>query len=123
MPTVMQRRKFESSLIFWARERENIRKKKAAGLPPPWTENPILQTYRFCNVRRRDDRVSQWLIGNVLNFCEDFDDKMVFIKWSALCRWVNWPPTLGAILTEGNADLVTYNKINLKGIGDFIDQR
>jgi 5-hmdU DNA kinase, helical domain len=124
---MVERRKFQSPLIYWAIERERIRKNKESMLPPPWTEDPILQKYRFCNVRRQDDRVSQWLIGNVLNFAADFDDHMVFLKWVALCRWVNWPPTLGEILVHPGKDkfkdMVTYDHIKLKAIGAFIDKR
>src|SRR5438132_11164608 len=31
----------------------------------PWTADPILQAYRFTNVFRATDRVSQYLIGQV----------------------------------------------------------
>jgi hypothetical protein len=51
-------------LLYWVREREAVRLKKAAGQPPPWTDDDILRTYRFCNVRRMDDRVSRWLLDN-----------------------------------------------------------
>ena len=34
-------------LVAWVRERESIRKKKEAGLPPPWTIDPILAHYRL----------------------------------------------------------------------------
>jgi hypothetical protein len=30
-------------------------------VPPPWTEDTILQTGSFCNARRADDSVSRWL--------------------------------------------------------------
>ncbi len=39
--------------------------KRASGLPAPWTDDPILQTYKFCNVFRAADRVSQYMIRNV----------------------------------------------------------
>jgi hypothetical protein len=44
------------------RERESIRLKKAQGLPFPWTSDPILQQYKFTNVRREHDKTSQKLI-------------------------------------------------------------
>lgn len=50
--------------VYWIKERDSIRRKKEAGEPKPWTEDPILQRYRFCNVRRMDDKVSQWLLEN-----------------------------------------------------------
>jgi hypothetical protein len=51
-------------LVYWMRERESIRLKKEAGEPKPWTDDEILQQYRFCNVRRMDDKVSQWFLKN-----------------------------------------------------------
>lgn len=107
-----------SPLIYWATERESIRLKKLEGLPPPWTTDPILQKYRFCNVQRKDDRVSQWLREHVL--CNnDWYDQHVFIKLVALCRWVNWPPTLMNIL--GSDKYLTPSRIDLVGIGKFLD--
>jgi len=43
----------------YAAEREQIRLAKAAGKPWPWTKDPILQTYKFTNVRREYDRTTQ----------------------------------------------------------------
>lgn len=42
-------------------ERENIRLKRLAGAVWPWTNDVILQTYKFTNVRREHDRTSQLL--------------------------------------------------------------
>lgn len=50
--------------ITWILEREKIRKLKEAGTPKPWTTDPVLQRFRFCNVRREDDAVSRWLFQN-----------------------------------------------------------
>lgn len=41
---------------YWIEEREQIRNLKDGGEPAPWTKDPILQKYHFCNVRREDDR-------------------------------------------------------------------
>ena len=54
----------EERFLYWIKERESIRRKKELGLDPPYTDDEILQRYRFCNVRRIDDRVSQWLLKN-----------------------------------------------------------
>ena len=40
-------------------EREEIRLRKEAGLPRPWTKDKILNTYKFTNVRRENDRTSR----------------------------------------------------------------
>jgi len=45
-------------------ERETIRLKKEAGEPWPWTEDPILQKYKFTNVRREHDRTTRWMREN-----------------------------------------------------------
>ena len=53
---------------YWrfAAERQAIFMRRVAGEAPPWTEDPILTTHRFTNAYRASDRVSQYLIRNVL---------------------------------------------------------
>lgn len=51
-------------LIYWIRERESIRLNRLRGETMPWTSDEILSEYRFCNVHRMDDKVSQWLLKN-----------------------------------------------------------
>lgn len=54
--------------LYWyfACERQNIFWKKINGDPAPWTHNKILQEYKFCNSYRVNDRVSQYLLKNVI---------------------------------------------------------
>ena len=54
--------------LYWhfAAQRQAIFEKRLADAPQPWTEDHILQTYKFCNVYRAADRVSQYLIRNVI---------------------------------------------------------
>ena len=53
---------------FWyfAYERQNIWYKKLNGEKPPYTEDKILQEYKFCNAYRVLDRVSQYMLKNVI---------------------------------------------------------
>src|SRR5207237_6795227 len=53
---------------YWrfAFERQEIFLKRARGEAPPWTHDPILQKYKFTNVYRACDRVSQYLIQEVI---------------------------------------------------------
>lgn len=44
------------------REREAIRLKKGAGYERPWTQDPVLQKYKFTNVKREHDWTTQRLI-------------------------------------------------------------
>ncbi len=43
------------------REREMIRLRKEAGSPWPWTQDPILQEYKFTNVKREHDKTTRKL--------------------------------------------------------------
>lgn len=49
----------------FARARHAITLARAAGQPEPWTEDPILATYRFTNVFRELDRTTVWFRENV----------------------------------------------------------
>ncbi|MDF1811537.1 MAG: putative DNA base hypermodification protein [Verrucomicrobiales bacterium] len=53
---------------YWkfAAERQNIFFKRLKGAAAPWTDDEILQSYRFTNTYRVSDRVSQYLISNVI---------------------------------------------------------
>lgn len=51
-------------LVYWIREREEIRKRKEAGEPKPWTNDPTFQDTYFCNVHREDDKVTRWIREN-----------------------------------------------------------
>jgi hypothetical protein len=45
--------------VYFVGERETIRLRRESGQPRPWTDDPILAAWSFCNVRREDDRVSR----------------------------------------------------------------
>lgn len=53
--------------LYWyfAAERQAAFERRLAGAPRPWSDDPILQTFKFCNVYRAADRVSQYLIREV----------------------------------------------------------
>jgi mannose-1-phosphate guanylyltransferase len=59
------RQKIYDLYWYFASERQHMFEKRSAGLPAPWTDDPILQTYKFCNVFRAADRVSQYMIRDV----------------------------------------------------------
>ena len=54
--------------LYWyfAYERQNIFIKKLNGESAPWTDDLILQNYKFCNSYRVNDRISQYLLRNVI---------------------------------------------------------
>ena len=81
-------------LVYWIRERESIRLKKLQGLPKPWTNDKILSSFRFCNVRRLDDKVSDWLL---LNWYQPFFNHKNMVIAAVLARHFNQPSTLARI--------------------------
>lgn len=84
-------------LWYWVREREVARRRKEGGKPWPWTEDEILQSYRFCNVRREDDRVTVWIRKSIRQAFAGHP-----MLWLMLCiaRQINWPETLLELITE-----------------------
>ena len=54
--------------LYWrfAAKRQAIYFLRLAGEPAPWTDDPILAAYRFTNAYRAADRVSQYLIRNII---------------------------------------------------------
>ncbi len=53
--------------LYWrfAAERQAILDRRLQGEAYPWTEDPILQEYKFCNAYRAADRISQYLIRDI----------------------------------------------------------
>jgi 5-hmdU DNA kinase-like protein len=53
---------------YWrfAAERQRMFMSRVHGSKPPWTSDPVLSAFRFTNPYRASDRVSQYLIGNVI---------------------------------------------------------
>jgi hypothetical protein len=83
----------------WVREREQIRLRKEVHRDAqPWTLDPIFATYRFCNVRRENDRGTIWIRENIRG--PYHDDPML---WLMLCigRQINWPDTLAQLISDG----------------------
>jgi hypothetical protein len=63
-PTV--RRDVHDAYWWVAAERQRIFEQRAAGKTGPWTADPILHRFKFCNTFRASDRVSQYLIAEVI---------------------------------------------------------
>lgn len=74
-----------------ARERYSILLKRRAGLPKPWTKDPVFQSHRFCNVFREDDRTTVWFRENIrdsLNNAYAINPATVLLSIVAF-RWFN----------------------------------
>jgi hypothetical protein len=78
----------------WCIERDNIRRKREAGEPPPWTQDPVFQKGRFLNVFREDDKGSK----AVLKFATPVKDSTTdLIHALFFARWCNQYSTLMAL--------------------------
>jgi len=69
---------------YWrfAAERHAIFLQRARGEREPWTQDPILQRFKFCNTFRAADRVSQYLIREVIHGgqAQDLEPEDVFLR-------------------------------------------
>ncbi|WP_371436353.1 nucleotide kinase domain-containing protein [Polaromonas sp.] len=84
-------------MVQWMTERDAIRVRKEQGQPKPWTKDPLLSNYRWCNVRRMDDRVS---VAMLAHWYAPNGRAEVDLVAAVLGRLVNWPDSLMTI-TDG----------------------
>lgn len=65
---------------YWrfATKRQEMFMQRVAGSPPPWSDDPVLSQHRFTNAYRASDRVSQYLIRNVLYEGPQAEDEVLF---------------------------------------------
>lgn len=75
-------------------ERHEIYLRRQRGDDWPWTEDTILQTYRFCNIFRELDIVTIWIREN---WREPYADHENLWFAMAMARQINWPDTLAEI--------------------------
>ena len=83
-----------AKLNAYMQERERVRQRKEAGERKPWTKDPMLQSYRFCNVHREDDTVTRWIKENWRDPHLTHPNLFIGI---VLARLLNWPPSLKEI--------------------------
>ncbi len=82
-PIVVAGRHLDPTPVFdtywrFAAERQSMYDKRVAGLPGPWTRDPILDQHRFTNCFRAADRVSQYLIREVAYTGSQTHQELVF---------------------------------------------
>lgn len=75
--------------VYWlfAAERHAVYLRRVAGDPPPWTTDPVLASWRFTNAYRAADRVSQYLIRDVIYSGDQDPHEVVFRV--LLFKWFN----------------------------------
>ena len=80
----------QQRFIWYIIERWNIHRRRQAGQKPPWTTDPVLAKYKFCNVRREDDRVTRW----VADWLRSHADRPHLWFAAYVARTVNNPASL-----------------------------
>ncbi|OBQ45250.1 MAG: hypothetical protein AN484_02640 [Aphanizomenon flos-aquae WA102] len=105
---------------YWrfAAMRQEVFFNKLKNVPPPWTSDPILNTYKFCNAYRVSDRVSQYLIKNVIydenrskNEEEVLFRILLFKIFNKIETWEYLENKIGDYITVSNFDLEAYSNI------------
>lgn len=84
----------EALTDFWhfINERHKIFLKKTVGKPKPWTDDPILRDWKFCNVFRKYDTQSERLIRNII--LPHWNDDLSLMLFNIYAfRAFNWWPT------------------------------
>jgi hypothetical protein len=97
---------------YWtlAVRRQHIFEQRMAGDPGPWTSDPILTQYKFCNAFRASDRVSQFLIRDVIYDGGTYTPESALLRivlfrlFSKPSTWHALEDTLGPITSDTFAD-------------------
>lgn len=58
--------------------------------PPPWTDDPILQKFKFCQVFREDDRTTRWFRTHIR---DPYRDDPEVLMATVIFRWFNYIET------------------------------
>lgn len=85
-----------------------IRIKRESGQPAPWSEDPVFNEYRFCNVFREDDKVTRWVKTNVRDPYDGTDELIPFVT---LARYTNYIPTMRRMFAEIAKPGWTWDKV------------
>src|SRR5260370_6279919 len=84
--------------LYWyfASERQRAFEGRVSGQSRPWSDDPILQQYKFCNVFRAADRVSQYMIREVCyqdEPCTPEDRLFQIVAFRTFSKIDTWPST------------------------------
>ena len=107
--------------LYWyfAYERQNIFIKKNNGLKEPWTDDPILREYKFCNSYRVNDRVSQYLLKNVIYNGNKYSDRDTLFR-IILFKLFNKESTWEYLVSKlGDVNLSNFN---LKSYSNLLNE-
>ncbi len=80
-----------AEMFAFSAERHRMQVRRQRGEDWPWSDDPILTHYHFCNIFRELDRTTIWIKRRFLGLNLDHPN-----LWFAAClaRRINYPPTL-----------------------------
>lgn len=108
---------------YWrfAAERQRIFDQRAEDRPGPWTNDPILRRYKFCNTFRASDRISQYLISQVIHapHARELPAEDVFLR-IVLFRLFSKEATWEAL--EQATGGVRRDTLDVERLGDRLDE-
>lgn len=106
---------------YWrfAVKRQKIFFAKLNRKSPPWTNDPILARYRFTNAYRASDRVSQYLIQNVI-YQGDQSLKEIFFR-TILFKFFNRIETYEAI--KAQLGTISYSNFSFRLYASILDRQ
>ena len=97
---------------YWkfAAERQNVFIRRFLKENPPWTEDPIIKQFKFTNAYRVADRVSQYLIRNVIYKGDQSIEELFFriILFKIFNRISTWQ------ILEDKLKEITYKSFTIK---------
>ena len=106
--------------LYWyfACERQNIFFKEVNNENPPWTDDKILQEYKFCNSYRVNDRVSQYLLKNVIYNGKKYSNEDMLFR-ILLFKLFNKESTWELLLK--NFEDITLKTFNIKEYSNILE--
>ena len=108
---------------YWrfAAHRHEIFLKRFEGAPGPWGDDEILRRYKFCNTYRAADRVSQYMIREVIygEGTEDLAPEDVFLR-IVLFRLFSKEATWDAL--EEATGGIRRETLDVEALGDLLEE-
>ncbi len=82
------------AFFAFCKEREQIRMRREAGEPSPWSDDPVFQQGRFLNVFREDDRGTKSILRFIEPVANDVDALVHAVFFT---RWCNQDSTIDSL--------------------------
>ncbi len=115
----------QSQMVYWIKERDNIRIKKEAGELAPWSTEKVMQETYFCNVNREDDNVTKWIRDNwkygtsIDDFGDEIPTETSYDFAMIVARIFNLPVTLNMLMQPIDDNLYLW----LQNAKDILQHR